>query len=80
MRPVALLLAVALLWAPAQPLLAQASARIIAIGDIHGSIDGFKSILKAAGLTDAQRQVDRRPHAADSDRRLHRSRRQARAR
>jgi len=32
---------------------AQAPARIIAIGDIHGSIDGFKSILKVTGLADA---------------------------
>lgn len=32
---------------------AQSSTRIVAIGDIHGSIDGFKSILKAAGLADA---------------------------
>jgi hypothetical protein len=53
MRPVALLLAVAVVWTPAQPLLAQAVTRIVAIGDIHGEIDGFKSILKAAGLTDA---------------------------
>jgi hypothetical protein len=35
------------------PLGAQAPARIVAIGDIHGSIDGFKSILKATGLADA---------------------------
>ena len=53
MRPVALLLAVAVVWTPAQPLLAQTVTRIVAIGDIHGEIDGFKSILKAAGLTDA---------------------------
>jgi hypothetical protein len=52
MRPVALLLAVAVVWTPAQPLLAQAVTRIVAIGDIHGEIDGFKSILTAAGLTD----------------------------
>jgi Calcineurin-like phosphoesterase len=32
---------------------AQAPARIIAIGDIHGSIDGFRSILKVTGLADA---------------------------
>ena len=43
MRPIALLVAVALLCGPVQPLTAQATARIIAIGDIHGSIDGFKS-------------------------------------
>ena len=35
----------------AAPLDAQ-SVRIIAIGDIHGSIDGFKSILKVTGLAD----------------------------
>ena len=41
-----------MLCGPVQPLTAQATARIIAIGDIHGSIDGFKSILKATGLID----------------------------
>ena len=46
-------LAVALLWAPQQPLVAQGASRIVAIGDIHGEIAGFKSILRAAGLTDA---------------------------
>lgn len=56
MRPVALLLAAALVWTPAQPLLAQAPARIVAIGDIHGEIAGFRNILKAAGLTDATGQ------------------------
>lgn len=53
MRPVALLLAVALVWTPAPPLLAQAAARIVAIGDIHGEIAGLRNILKAAGLIDA---------------------------
>jgi hypothetical protein len=53
MRTAALFLAVALLGAPGQPVTAQSAARIIAIGDIHGSIDGFKSILKASGLADA---------------------------
>jgi hypothetical protein len=53
MRPTALLVAVLLLCANAPALTAQASARIYAIGDIHGSIDGFRSILKAARLTDA---------------------------
>jgi len=53
MRPTALLLAVlALLCGPVQPLTAQATARIIAIGDIHGSIDGIKSILRVTGLID----------------------------
>jgi hypothetical protein len=53
MRPVALLLAIALVSIPAQPLLAQAATRIVAIGDIHGEFEGFRSLLKAAGLTDA---------------------------
>lgn len=53
MRPVALLVAVALLCGPVPPLTAQATARIIAIGDIHGSIDGLTSILKVTGLIDA---------------------------
>src|SRR6187549_1208847 len=54
MRPTALLLSVlVLLCGPVQPLTAQAAGRIIAIGDIHGSIDGIKSILKATGLIDS---------------------------
>ena len=53
MRPLALLVALLLLLAPGQPLTAQATARIIAIGDIHGSIEGFRNILKASGLVDA---------------------------
>ena len=57
MRLVAPFVAVALLFVPKQPLVAQSgsqgASRIVAIGDIHGEIDGFKSILKAAGLTDA---------------------------
>jgi hypothetical protein len=35
------------------PLPAQTPPRIVAIGDIHGSIDGFKAILKQTGLADA---------------------------
>jgi hypothetical protein len=53
MRTVALLLALTLLWAPSAPLLAQGAPRIVAIGDIHGEIDGFKRILQAAKLADA---------------------------
>jgi hypothetical protein len=53
MRFVVPLLAIALLWSASPPLVAQSGARIVAIGDIHGEIDGFKSILRAAGLTDA---------------------------
>src|SRR6187397_2212001 len=53
MRAVTLLLATALLWAPGQPGAAQGSTRIVAIGDIHGSLEGFTAILEAAGLTDA---------------------------
>jgi hypothetical protein len=52
MRSVAVLLAIALLWLPAPPLVAQGAPRIVAIGDIHGEIDGFKRILTAAGLAD----------------------------
>jgi hypothetical protein len=52
MRPVALLVGLALLWAPALPF-AQGTARIVAIGDIHGEIDGFRRILRTASLTDA---------------------------
>jgi hypothetical protein len=40
----------------AEPTVGQSSARIIAIGDIHGSIDGFTSILKVTGLIDANRK------------------------
>jgi hypothetical protein len=35
---------------------AQASRRIIAIGDIHGSLDGVTSILQTTGLIDANRK------------------------
>jgi hypothetical protein len=53
MRPVGLLLAIALMSTAGLHLSAQAPARIVAIGDIHGEIDGFRNILRAAGLTDA---------------------------
>jgi hypothetical protein len=53
MRPAALLVAVVLLCTHGQVLTAQATASLFAIGDIHGSIDGFRSILKATGLADA---------------------------
>jgi hypothetical protein len=53
MRPAALLIAVVLLCSHGQALTAQATATLFAIGDIHGSIDGFRSILKATGLADA---------------------------
>lgn len=53
MRAAAVLIAVALLWVPSLPLGAQGAARIVAIGDIHGEIDGFKRILQSAGLADA---------------------------
>ena len=52
MRRLALLLAVVLCATTAPPLTAQGAPRIIAIGDIHGSIDGLKSILKITGLID----------------------------
>ena len=42
----------ALVLALGAPLLAQDEApRLVAIGDIHGSLEGFTAILKAAGLT-----------------------------
>ena len=53
MRSVALLVSVVLCWMPADALLAQRPARIVAIGDIHGEYEGFKRILQAAGLADA---------------------------
>ncbi len=53
MRFAAALFAVAALCLLHQPLVAQAAARIVAIGDIHGEIDGLKTILRVAGLTDA---------------------------
>src|SRR5690349_11936685 len=52
MRRIALVVAIAFL-AITSPLLGQGQARLFAIGDIHGSIDGFKSILKVTGLADA---------------------------
>jgi len=51
MRTLAVLLAGALLTAPAHSLTAQDTPRVIAIGDIHGAIAEFTSILKTAGLT-----------------------------
>jgi hypothetical protein len=51
MRISATLLAGALLCAPASLLTAQAPSRTIAIGDIHGAINEFTTILKTAGLT-----------------------------
>jgi hypothetical protein len=53
MRRLALLLALCLCATSLQSLTAQGSSRIIAIGDIHGSIDGIKSILTVTGLIDA---------------------------
>lgn len=53
MRRAAFVLALVLeATAGVSPLSGQSPARIVAIGDIHGSIDGFKSILKATGLAD----------------------------
>ena len=74
MRLTAFLLALMLVLAPGSPLGAQAG-RIVAIGDIHGSLEGFAGILKAAGLIRQLQQVDRRPDAAHSNRRLHGPRR-----
>jgi len=51
MRLFASVLALFALLAPS-PWVTGHSHRIVAIGDIHGSFDGFTSILRAAGLTD----------------------------
>jgi hypothetical protein len=53
MRRFGLLLAALFLGVSLGPLSAQSTTRIVAIGDIHGSIDGFRSILKVTGLADA---------------------------
>lgn len=50
MRRIALLLALLLCTASPDTLTAQHAKRIIAIGDIHGSIDGLRSILSTTGL------------------------------
>lgn len=47
--------ALLLICASAAAIAAQ-PARIVAIGDIHGSLDGFVTILQRAGLIDAQRR------------------------
>lgn len=52
MRRIALLLGLVFGATSIPSLTAQAPNRIIAIGDIHGSIDGFTSILKVTGLVD----------------------------
>ena len=54
MRRIALLLALLLCATSLTSLDAQGSNRIIAIGDIHGSLDGFTAILKKTGLIDAR--------------------------
>jgi hypothetical protein len=53
MRRIALLLALLLCATSIGPLTAQGASRIVAIGDIHGSIDGLRSILKTTGLIDS---------------------------
>lgn len=55
---VATLAAIALATATSgQPAGSQGGApRIVAIGDVHGSFEGFTSMLQAAGLTDAKQQ------------------------
>lgn len=52
MRRIALLLALLLCATSLQPLAAQNPNRIIAIGDIHGSLESFTAILKTTGLID----------------------------
>lgn len=55
MRPTGFLLALLLLVAPGPSLDAQAN-RIVAIGDIHGSLEGVTAILATAGLVDSRRK------------------------
>jgi hypothetical protein len=47
-----LLLALLLAGAPTRPLDGQGAPRVVAVGDIHGAIAEFKSILKTTGLAD----------------------------
>ena len=54
MRRIALLLALLLCATSFTSLAAQGGNRIIAIGDIHGSLDGFTAILKKTGLIDGK--------------------------
>lgn len=58
MRPLVVVAALALFYAPAPPFTAQGqpTSRLVAIGDIHGELAGFRAILKAAGLTDGAGQ------------------------
>lgn len=58
MRRIALLLALLTgVVIVASPLSAQGPARIIAIGDIHGNIDGLRSILTVTGLIDGNKWI-----------------------
>ena len=47
---IAACLAVTVLWAAPEP------ARVVAVGDIHGDVSAFASILNRAGLVDAERR------------------------
>ncbi|MDP1569858.1 MAG: metallophosphoesterase [Vicinamibacterales bacterium] len=46
----------ALLVALTPPLAASAPARVIAVGDVHGELDGFVALLEATGVIDARRR------------------------
>jgi len=50
------LAALALLLALTPPLGAAAAARVIAVGDVHGELGGFISLLEASGVIDARRR------------------------
>lgn len=53
-RRASTLIAAALLAAsPTMRAQSDAPGRVVAIGDVHGSLDGFRAVLKAAGLIDA---------------------------
>lgn len=47
------LVAAVLAAAPATRAQREAAGRVVAIGDVHGSLDGLRAVLKAAGLIDA---------------------------
>ena len=60
--------------AAALPVTTAAPARVVAIGDIHGSLDGLVTILTSYRAHRRGTPLERRHHDARADRRLHGSR------
>ena len=58
------------LGAPAQPAAARADGRVVAIGDVHGSDDGFLADAARGGPRRRGRPLVRRHDDAGADRRL----------